>query len=870
MSPTRLSEFVKEAGAEPLPGYRLVEPLGRGGFGEVWKCAVPGGLFKAIKFVPDADAAGGRRSALDQELQAFQNIKEVRHPFILSIERVELVAGELLMVMELADKNLEDRFREFRAAGLPGVPRGELLALLLEAAEALDWMNFQHGLLHLDVKPTNLFVVSNHVKVGDFGLVNRVESRPPGEEGVTGAGVTPLYVAPEILRRQVHRHSDQYNLALAFQDLLTGVHPVSGDNPRQVLMNHLSHEPNLDPLPESDRSVVARALAKDPDDRFPSCTDFMLALASGSEVVPPWRTAAALATRARADDETRPHPTPTKLLKRPTVAPEETASDEDVEPLPPPPARQGLSLPGYQILDCVGRSSLGDLWTVRAEDGRERLARFLPPDLGGDPSEQPRRLAWLNTLRHPALQSQEVLAGPGGQLVIVTDPSNQSVHHRFQECREEGLPGIARNEMLDYLSLAAEALDILYDKHGLQHQGLTPRSLLVQGDRLRIADYGLVELARQAGRPSVGDPYQALEAAAGEPGPACDQYSLALIYVEMVTGVHPRPGRGRSRMGPARPVVAKWNLDFLPFPDRAAIARALDADPDQRFASCTELVRALEAATPGDAARPKRADFPSLVTFADLARGLVVPAAAPPPRQFLDEVLAVLTRARFKTTPDRVSYLERPGGVLECNFLMRWLPGVARLKLDALRERWGGHFIRQEERILLVRLYTAPSLWERWRGREAGLEIEVEAFPCPGTDVHLAEVVARVRTFGHGKGPELPQMLAQGPALLHSIREQLQNVDERRQETRLPCDRPVHVYAAPSDREFPPPLEGRCKNISLTGLALWLTARPISRRLYLHFPDAPPLAGHALLARLIRREEKDGGYDAAVAFVLPK
>src|SRR5215467_5801272 len=90
---------------EPFPGYRLVQPLGRGGFGEVWKCEVPGGLFKAIKFVPDVNPGGGKRSSLEQELKAFQSIKAVRHPFILSIERVELIDGEMLTVMELADQN---------------------------------------------------------------------------------------------------------------------------------------------------------------------------------------------------------------------------------------------------------------------------------------------------------------------------------------------------------------------------------------------------------------------------------------------------------------------------------------------------------------------------------------------------------------------------------------------------------------------------------------------------------------------------------------------------------------------------------------------------------------------------------------------
>src|SRR5882757_830944 len=120
---------------EPIPGYRLIERLGRGGFGEVWKAEAPGGMHKAIKFVyGDMDGVGPDNKGAEQEFRSLNRVKSIRHPFLLSIERIEVIDGQLLIVTELADRNLSDRFTECTGTGLSGVPREELLRYMEEAA----------------------------------------------------------------------------------------------------------------------------------------------------------------------------------------------------------------------------------------------------------------------------------------------------------------------------------------------------------------------------------------------------------------------------------------------------------------------------------------------------------------------------------------------------------------------------------------------------------------------------------------------------------------------------------------------------------------------------------------------------------------
>ena len=267
-----LSRFTRTEGDEPLNGYRLLTPLGIGGFGEVWKCQAPGGELKAMKIVTTASHRDETQTVFAK--CAINRVKEIRHPFLVSVDRVEDVSGELIIVMELADSSLLHEFENYRGAGLSGIPEDHLLNYVLQAAQVLDVMNFQHGFQHLDVKPANLLLCNGRVRLTDFGLVSSlVDPTGKGNRPVCGC-CTPRYAPPELLQGVVSRFCDQYSLAFVYQELLTGSPPFEGAG----LLKRLLTAPRLDTLPESDRAVVARALAPDPDDRFASCLEFAQAL----------------------------------------------------------------------------------------------------------------------------------------------------------------------------------------------------------------------------------------------------------------------------------------------------------------------------------------------------------------------------------------------------------------------------------------------------------------------------------------------------------------------------------------------------------------------------------------------------------------
>jgi hypothetical protein len=132
-------------------------------------------------------------------------------------------------------------------------------------------MQAAFSLQHLDIKPENLLILGGRVKVADFGLVKDIQDPAVSLVG----GWTPVYAAPEVFTGHPSLRSDQYSLAIVFQELLTGVLPFSGRKAAQLVMQHQRSSPRLEPLPPDYRPIITRALAKNPDDRFPSCRDLV-------------------------------------------------------------------------------------------------------------------------------------------------------------------------------------------------------------------------------------------------------------------------------------------------------------------------------------------------------------------------------------------------------------------------------------------------------------------------------------------------------------------------------------------------------------------------------------------------------------------
>jgi serine/threonine protein kinase len=181
--------------------------------------------------------------------------------------------------MERADGSLNDLHYIYREDYKTHVPPAVLLNLMEQSATALDFLASQKistasftkmGLQHCDVKPSNILLMGEQVKVADFGLSGPLKLADTRNVALG----TPPYAAPELYEGRPNERTDQYGLAVAYCELRAGRFPFSLRPDGSVA----DTTPDLTMLPEKERPVLARALFRQWLDRYHSCTAFIEAL----------------------------------------------------------------------------------------------------------------------------------------------------------------------------------------------------------------------------------------------------------------------------------------------------------------------------------------------------------------------------------------------------------------------------------------------------------------------------------------------------------------------------------------------------------------------------------------------------------------
>jgi serine/threonine-protein kinase len=210
--------------------------------------------------------------------------RRVRHRNVCPVYGDGEDRGLLYICMELVEG--ENLAAATRREG--GLPPAQAWSAALQVAEGLRAIH-EVGIVHRDLKTANLMRDRRGVvRVMDFGIA-KLQEPATGGSTVTATGTlmgTPEYMSPEQLRgNEVEFRSDLYSLAVVIYELFTGAVPFRGDTPVATIVRQLQDLPNLDQpkLPEALRPVLARALAKSPEDRYATAEDMRRALAAAGE-----------------------------------------------------------------------------------------------------------------------------------------------------------------------------------------------------------------------------------------------------------------------------------------------------------------------------------------------------------------------------------------------------------------------------------------------------------------------------------------------------------------------------------------------------------------------------------------------------------
>lgn len=255
--------FSHPPGSSPLDRYTIRRGIGVGGFGEVYFAVSEGGKEVALKKV---------QHNWEVELRGAGLCLNLKHPNLVSLHDVTRDQNDSWwIVMEyIAGSNL----RDVLTANPHGLDRDEVHRWFSGVCRGVAHLHGS-GLVHRDLKPGNLFDDEGVVKVGDYGLSKFISHTRRG--GHTESVGTFHYMAPEVGRGEYGTGVDVYALGVILFELLTGEVPFDGESQHEIIIKHLSDQPDLTSIAGEYRSIVDRCLKKDPSDRFADAGELVAA-----------------------------------------------------------------------------------------------------------------------------------------------------------------------------------------------------------------------------------------------------------------------------------------------------------------------------------------------------------------------------------------------------------------------------------------------------------------------------------------------------------------------------------------------------------------------------------------------------------------
>jgi serine/threonine-protein kinase len=272
--------------------YKIVRELGRGAMGVVYHAIDPNiGRPVAIKTIQ----LTGPRKPDEQERLRERLFREARsagilsHPGIVTIYDVEQQGELAYIAMEYVDGPTLDQLLSEPGALAPN----RIFSILAQTAAALDYAHGK-GIVHRDIKPANIMIAGDGAaKITDFGIAKITASE---QFTMTGSIVgTPHYMSPEQVQGQpVDGRSDQFSLAVIAFEMLTGEKPYTGEHLTTVVYKIVAEEPmaphRINPsLGGGIDSALRKGLAKRPDARYATCTEFIDALEKACAAAKNWR-----------------------------------------------------------------------------------------------------------------------------------------------------------------------------------------------------------------------------------------------------------------------------------------------------------------------------------------------------------------------------------------------------------------------------------------------------------------------------------------------------------------------------------------------------------------------------------------------------